>query len=58
MVKTQQALVFDKENKEDQMIEAMNSGLKMWYKLGKTFEDQCNKHEIRKDLDRHPNKFP
>ena len=58
MVKTQQALVFDKENKEDQMIEAMNSGLKMWYKLGKTIEDLGNKHEIRKVLDRHPNKFP
>ena len=58
MVKTQQALVFDKENKEDQMIEAMKSGLKMCYKLGKTIEDLGNKHEIRKVLHRHPNKFP
>ena len=40
------------------MIEAMKSGLKMWYKLGKTIEDLGNKHEIRKVLDRHPNKFP
>ena len=58
MVKTRQALVFDKENKEDQMIEAMKSGLKMCYKLGKTIEDLGNKHEIRKVLHRHPNKFP
>ena len=58
MVKTQQALVFDKENREDQMIEAMKSGLKMCYKLGKTIEDLGNKHEIRKVLHRHPNKFP
>ena len=58
MMKTQQALVFDKENQEDQMIEAMKSGLKMCYKLGKTIEDLGNKHEIRKVLHRHPNKFP
>ena len=40
------------------MIEAMKSGLKMWYKLGKTIEDLGNKHDTRKVLDRHPNKFP
>ena len=56
-VKTEQALVFDKENKEDQMIKALKSGLKMCYRLGKTIEDLGNKHEIRKVLDRHPKKF-
>ena len=57
-VKTEQALVFDKENKEDKMIEAMKNGLEMCHRLGKTIEDLGNKYEIRKVLNRHPEKFP
>lgn len=34
MVKTEQALVFDKEKKEEEMIEAMQNGLEMCYTLG------------------------
>ena len=58
MMKTKQALVFYKENKEDLMIEAMQNGLEMCYRLGKTIEDLGNKHEIRKVLDHHPEIFP
>lgn len=57
-VKTEQALVLDKENKEDQMIEAMQNALEMCYRLGKTIEVLGNEDEIRKVLDRYPKKFP
>ena len=57
-VKTEQALVLDKENKEDQMIEAMQNALEMCYRLGKTIEVLGNKDEIRKVLDRYPEIFP
>lgn len=58
MVKTEQALVFYKENKEEEMIEAMQNGLEMCYRLGMTVKDLGNRHQIREVLDRHPEKFP
>ena len=58
MVKTEKALVFDKENKEDQMIGAMQNGLEMCYRLGKTIKDLGNKRLIWEVLNRHPEKFP
>ena len=58
MVKTQQALLFDEEGKEDEMVEAMKAGLEMCYRLSKTIEDLGNKHTIRKVLDRHRETFP
>ena len=58
MVKTHQALLFDEEGKEDEMVEAMKAGLAMCYRLSKTIEDLGNKHLIWKVLDRHHEKFP
>ena len=58
MVKTEQALVFDKEKKEEEMIEAMQNGLEMCYTLGMTVQDLGNRYQIREVLDRHSEKFP
>ena len=58
MVKTEQALLFDEEEKEDQMVAAMKAGLEMCYRLNKTVEGLGNKRLIRKVLDRHPETFP
>ena len=58
MVKTEQALVFYKEKKEEEMIGAMQNGLEMCYTLGMTVEDLGNRHQIREVLDRHSEKFP
>ena len=55
---TEQALLFDEEGKEDEMVEAMKFGLEMCYTLSKTIEDLGNKHLIRKVLDRHREIFP
>lgn len=57
-VKTEQAIVFYEEKKEDQMEEAMKSGLEMWYRLGKTVQDLNNRYLIRRVLDCYPEKFP
>lgn len=57
-VKTELAILFHKERKEDQMIEAMKNGLEMCYRLGNTVEELGNKREIRKVLNGHPEKFP
>ncbi|XP_022807807.1 uncharacterized protein LOC111344812 [Stylophora pistillata] len=57
-VKTELAILFHKERKEDQMIEAMKNGLEMCYRLENTVEELGNKREIRKVLNGHPEKFP
>lgn len=57
-VKTELAILFHKEGKEDQMTEAMENGLEMCYKLGNTVEGLGNKDDILKVLKGHPEKFP
>ena len=58
MVKTEQALLYDEEGKNDQMEVAMKAGLEMCYRLGQTLERLGNKHLIREFLDRYPKTFP
>ena len=58
MVKTEQALLYEEEGKEDQMEVAMKEGLQMCYRLGQTVEQLGNKHLIRKTLFRYPKLFP
>jgi len=57
MVKTEQALLYEEEGKEDQMEVAMKEGLQMCYKLRQTVEQLGNKHLIRKTLFRYPKLF-
>ena len=54
MVKTEQALLYDEEGKNDQMEVAMKAGLEMCYRLGQTAEQLGNKHLIRKILKDNP----
>ena len=58
MVKTEQALLYEEEEKKDQMEVAMKKGLQMCYTLGQTVEQLRNKYRIRKCLNRHPQLFP
>ena len=58
MVKTEQALLYEEEEKKDQMEVAMKKGLQMCYRLGQAVEQLGNKHLIRKTLNRYPELFP
>ena len=58
MVRTQQAILYGEEGKNDQMEVAMKAGLEMCYRLGQTVEQLGNKHLIRKILKDNPQLFP
>ena len=58
MVKSEQALLYEEEEKKDQMEVAMKAGLEMCYRLGQTVEQLGNKHLIRKILKDNPQLFP
>ena len=58
MVKTEQALLYEEEEKKDQMEVAMKKGLQMCYRRGQAVEQLGNKHRIRKTLNRYPELFP
>ncbi|XP_020630595.1 uncharacterized protein LOC110067589 [Orbicella faveolata] len=54
MVKIQQALLYEKEGKKDQMEEALKGGLQMCYRLGQTAVEKHGS-DLLKILNRHPN---
>ena len=58
MVKTEQAILYDEEGKNEQMEVAMKAGLEMCYRLGQTVEQLGNKHRIWKILKHNPQLFP
>lgn len=60
MVKTQQAILHDKMESIEEMEAAMKEGLEMWYRITekRSFEELGNRNDIRRVLDRYPERFP